>query len=110
MLFIDYMLSPKNTARLALNDWMIPARRSCLVMPEFRDTLGGWDITCSAVATLGVGTWTGAPGYVEWKNRVANPVLQELFAGRLTVNEAAQRIEHESNIVLLRYKKRGDRW
>jgi len=110
MMFIDFMLSSKNTARLALNDWMIPARKSCLSMPEFQDTLGGWDITCSAVSTLDVGPWLGAPGYVEWKSRVANPVLQELFAGRLSVDEAAYRIEHESNIVLSRYKKHGEVW
>ena len=110
MQFIEFMLSSKNTARLALNDWMIPARKSCLAMSEFQDTLGGWDITCSAVSTLSAGSWTGAPGYVEWKSRVANPVLQELFAGRLSVDEAAQRIEHESNMVLSRYKKRGEVW
>lgn len=110
MMFIDFMLSSKNTARLALNDWMIPARKSCLSMPEFQTTQGGWDITCAAVSTLGVGSWVGAPGYVEWKSRVANPVLQELFAGRLSVNEAAKRIERESNIILSRYKKRGDIW
>lgn len=110
MMFIDFMLNSKNTARLALNDWMIPARKSCLAMSEFQDTVGGWDITCSAVSTLGVGSWLGAPGYVEWKSRVVNPVLQELFAGRLSVDEAAQRIERESNIVLSRYEKRGEVW
>jgi len=110
MMFIDFMLNSKNTARLALNDWMIPSRKSCLVMPEFHDTLGGWDITCSAVSTLSAGSWIGAPGYVEWKSRVANPVLQELFAGRLSVDEAANRIERESNIVLSRYKKSGEVW
>lgn len=110
MLFIEFMLSSQNTARLALNDWMIPARKSCLSMHEFNDTVGGWDITCSVVSTLSAGAWTGAPGYVEWKSRIANPILQELFAGRMSVDEAAQRIEHESNIVLSRYKKRGDVW
>ena len=79
-------------------------------MPVFRDTLGGWDVTCSSVPYLTIGPWLGAPGYVEWKSRVANPVFQELFAGRLSVDEAAQRIEHESNVVLSRYKKRGDVW
>jgi ABC-type glycerol-3-phosphate transport system substrate-binding protein len=110
MKFIDFILNKKNMARLALNDWMIPTRKSCLSMPEFKDSVGGWDITCSAVSNLAVGPWTGAPGYVEWKSRVANPVLQELFAGRMTVEEAAQRIDHESNIILSRYKKRGDVW
>lgn len=110
MKFIDFMLNTKNMARLALNDWMIPTRKSCLSMPEFKDSVGGWNITCSAVSSLGVGPWTGAPGYVEWKSRVANPVLQELFAGRMTVEEAARRINHESSIILSRYKKRGEVW
>ncbi|MFA6978554.1 MAG: sugar ABC transporter substrate-binding protein [Ignavibacteriaceae bacterium] len=110
MMFIDFMLNSKNTARLALNDWMLPARKSCLAMPEFQDTIGGWDITCSAVPTLSVGSWLGAPGYVEWKSRVANPIFQELFAGRLSVDQAAKRIEHESNIILSRYKNRGEVW
>ena len=110
MMFIEFMLNSKNTARLAQSDWMIPARKSCLSMPVFQDTLGGWDITCSSVSTLCVGSWLGAPGYMEWKSRVANPVLQELFAGRLTVNEASKRIEHESNIILSRYRKRGEVW
>ena len=110
MQFISFMLSSKNTARLALNDWMVPARKSCLAMPEFHDTAGGWDVTCSAVQFLSTGAWLGAPGYVEWKSRVANPVLQELFAGRLSVDEAAHRIELESNVVLSRYRKYGEAW
>lgn len=110
MEFINFMLSSKNMARLALNDWMIPARKSCLAMPAFQDSTNGWDITCSAVKFLSTGTWLGAPGYVEWKSRVANPILQELFAGRLSVEAAAQRIELESNVVLSRYKKRGEVW
>lgn len=79
-------------------------------MLEFQDMHSGWDVVCSAVSTLSVGSWLGAPGYEEWKSRVANPILQELFAGRLSVDEAARRIEHESNIVLSRYKKRGQVW
>ncbi len=110
MEFINFMLSSKNMARLALNDWMIPARKSCLAMPAFRDSASGWDITCDAVQFLSTGTWLGAPGYVEWKSRVAIPILQELFAGRLSVDEAAQRIELESNVVLSRYEKRGEAW
>jgi multiple sugar transport system substrate-binding protein len=110
MELINFMLSSKNMARLALNDWMIPARKSCLAMPAFQDSTTGWDMTCSAVQFLSTGPWLGAPGYVEWKSRVANPILQELFAGRLSVAEASARIEMESNVVLSRYKKRGEAW
>jgi hypothetical protein len=108
--FINFMLNSKNMARLALNDWMIPARKSCLAMTAFQDSASGWDVTCSAVQFLATGPWLGAPGYVEWKSRVANPILQELFAGRLSVEEASQRIELESNVVLSRYRQRGEVW
>ena len=103
MEFILFMLNQENSARLAQSDWMIPARRSCSLLPEFKTPVGGWDVTMDGVRFLSAGPWIGAPGYVEWKSRVVNPVLQELFANRMTVDEAAMRIERESNIVLSRY-------
>ncbi|HAV24307.1 MAG: hypothetical protein A2X67_02920 [Ignavibacteria bacterium GWA2_55_11] len=107
MAFIRFMLSRENMARLAQSDWMLPARRSCLETPEFRDPATGWDITTASAKFLTTGTWMGAPGYVEWKSRVANPVFQEYFSGRLSIDEVAVRIEEESNTVLGRYQERA---
>lgn len=107
MAFIRFMLSRENVARLAQSDWMLPARRSCLEMPSFWDASTGWDITTASSKFLSTGPWMGAPGYVEWKSRVANPVLQEYFSGRLTLDDAAGRIEEESKVVLSRYQERG---
>lgn len=104
MQFIRFMLSRKNMARLALADWMLPARKSCLESPEFNSAENGWDVTTASARFLSTGTWLGAPGYVEWKSRVANPILQEFFSNRLGLDEAARRIEEESNIVLSRYQ------
>ena len=110
MAFIDFILSADNMANLAQSDWMIPARRSCLGRPEFQSSTTGWDVVSASAKFLAIGSWLGAPGYVEWKNRVANPVLQELFAQRLSVEEAARRIEVESNLVLSRYQMRDEKW
>ena len=110
MAFINFMLSAANMAELARSDWMIPARRSCLAMPEFQTAGDGWDVVSASAKFLATGSWLGVPGYVEWKNRVANPLLQELFANRLSVEEAAKRIEVESNLVLSRYQMRDERW
>ncbi|HTO94664.1 MAG TPA: extracellular solute-binding protein, partial [Bacteroidota bacterium] len=104
MEFIRFMLNRKNMARLALADWMLPARRSCLALPEFNSSAGGWDVTTAAAIFLSTGPWLGAPGYVEWKSRVANPVLQEYFSDRISLDEAARRIEEESDAVLSRYQ------
>ena len=79
-------------------------------MAQFRTTGDGWDIASESAKYLAVGDWVGAPGYIEWKSRVANPILQELFSNRLTVMEAARRIEIESNIILSRYQSKDKRW
>ncbi|MGH7596418.1 MAG: ABC transporter substrate-binding protein [bacterium] len=110
MAFIDFMLSPANMTQLAQSDWMIPARRSCLAMPQFQTAGDGWEVVSASAKFLATGSWLGVPGYVEWKSRVANPLLQELFANRLSVEEAARRIEIESNLVLSRYQMRDETW
>ncbi len=104
MEFIRFILNRRNMARLALADWMLPARKSCLALPEFNSAAGGWDVTTASSVFLSTGPWLGAPGYVEWKSRVANPVLQEFFSSRLGLDETAKRIEEESNVVLSRYQ------
>jgi multiple sugar transport system substrate-binding protein len=104
MSFIRFMLNSDNAARLAQSDWMLPVRKSSLIRPEFNSAANGWDVTTASERYLSTGPWLGAPGYVEWKSRVANPVLQEFFSNRLTLDEAAERIEEESNTVLSRYQ------
>lgn len=110
MAFIEFLANRKNNALIASSDWMVPARTSCLQMPQFRTAGDGWDIASESAKYLAVGDWVGAPGYIEWKSRVANPILQELFSNRMTVTEAARRIEIESNIVLSRYQSKDERW
>lgn len=97
-------------ARIASSDWMVPARKSCLEMGQFQTMDDGWDVAVGSAKFLAVGEWVGAPGYIEWKSRVANPIFQELFANRITSEEAVRRIEVESNAVLHRYQSRDQRW
>jgi len=97
-------------ARLAKSDWMMPTRQSCLEMSEFNTEPDGWDVVTNSLRYLSSGPWVGTPGYIEWKSRVANPVFQELFSNRISLEKAAQRIELESNSVLKRYQMRGISW
>ncbi|MEA3288124.1 MAG: sugar ABC transporter substrate-binding protein [Candidatus Marinimicrobia bacterium] len=110
MEFITFLLSSENMTRLAGSDWMMPARKSSLNDPRFQTEANGWLVVTESAQYLSTGPWVGLPGYIEWKSRVANPVFQELFAGRLSLEEAAQRIEKESNSVLARYQVRGLKW
>lgn len=110
MAFIEFMVSADNMARNARADWMLPTRRSVLERPEFAHGENGWDVVTAGADHVTTGPWLGTPGYVEWKMRVANPILQEFFAGRIPLAEAAERLETESNWVLARYQMRGEQW
>ncbi len=110
MEFISYLLSSENMTRLAGSDWMMPTRKSSLNDPRFQTEANGWQVVTKSAQYLSTGPWVGLPGYIEWKSRVANPIFQELFAGRLNLEEAAIRIEKESNSVLARYQVRGLKW
>ncbi len=110
MAFIDFFLNTQNMSRLAAADWMMPTRKSSLAEPRFHTKDDGWEVVTESAKYLSTGPWVGLPGYTEWKSRVANPVFQELFAGRISLDDAAARIEKESNSVLERYQIRGLKW
>jgi ABC-type glycerol-3-phosphate transport system substrate-binding protein len=108
--FLEFLVSRENMTRLALADWMMPTRESCLESPVFNTVDDGWKVVTTSAQYLSTGPWVGLPGYTEWKLRVANPVFQELFSNRITVQEAAQRIERESQSVFMRYQMRDMQW
>ncbi|MCF7824120.1 MAG: sugar ABC transporter substrate-binding protein [Candidatus Marinimicrobia bacterium] len=110
MEFVQFLLSPENMTRLAASDWMMPTSRTSLAAPQFQESSMGWDVVCRSSQYLSTGPWIGLPGYIEWKSRVANPVFQEYFSGRISLDETAERIEKESNSVLARYQVRGLKW
>jgi len=110
MAFLHYLTSEDNMARLAKSDWLMPTRRSCLELPMFHTESDGWNVVTNSVIFLSSGPWVGMPGYSEWKSRVANPVFQELFSNRISLDEAALRIELEGNSVLKRYQMKGVNW
>ncbi|NQV16089.1 sugar ABC transporter substrate-binding protein [bacterium] len=110
MEFIQFLLSAENTTRLAISDWVLPTRKSSIADPRLQDVASGWNVVSKNTRFLSVGPWVGLPGYVEWKSRVANPILQEFFSGRINIEETAVRIEKESTSVLARYQVRGLKW
>jgi len=110
MEFIQFLLSSENVTRLAASDWMLPSRKSSMEDPRLQDAATGWKVVTANAAFLSTGPWVGLPGYIEWKSRVANPIFQEFFSGRISLEETADRIEKESNSVLARYQVRGLKW
>jgi multiple sugar transport system substrate-binding protein len=104
--FIKFFISKTNLPRLALSDWMNPTRKSCKNLPEFQDESKGWKTSISIIDNLRMGPWIKVPALSEWKGRVATPLFQEYFSGRMTLNELSLRLKEESDYVLSRYKNR----
>lgn len=102
--FIEFFLSKENLAKLALADWMNPARKSCRFMPEFQSDSLGWKTCISIIDNLRMGPWLRVPGYSEWKGRVANPLFQEYFLNKMNLEELVVRMREESDYVLSRYQ------
>lgn len=102
--FIKFFLAMENMARLAQGDWMFPTRQSALELPEFQTEEAGWKVSTESVQYLTMGPWQGVLGFAEWKDRVATPVLQELFANQISIEQAAKRLEDEGNRILSRYR------
>ena len=110
MAFIEYFLNTRNMADLALGDWMVPTRKSCFELPEFQTTDDGWKDAIRAIDHAEAIAIKGLPGFREWETRAAKPVFDELFANRLTLEEACKRLENASNQVLRRYQNKSERW
>jgi len=104
MEFIEFFLNTKNMGRLAQGDWMLPTRESTTQLPEFQTEEHGWKTVSESAKHLTVGPWQHMSGFAEFKTRVTNPILQKLFADKLTVEEAAEKIEQEGNKVLDSYQ------
>ncbi|CAN5830078.1 sugar ABC transporter substrate-binding protein [soil metagenome] len=102
MQFLEFFLNTQNMASLAQGDWLFPTRTSSFDLPEFQTEEAGWDVATESARYLDLANWQFVPNFSEWKSRVATPVFQELFANRISVDEAAQRIEQEGNRVINR--------
>ena len=98
--FTEFFLNAQNMATLAQGDWLFPTRTSSFARPEFQTEAAGWNIATESAKYLTMANWQNVPNFEEFSSRVAKPIFQELFANRITVDEAAQRLEQEGNRVL----------
>lgn len=104
MRFIEFALNRDNMAKQALGDWLFPTRASSITLPGFRTPQNGWDVSTESVKSLRMATWQRVLGYNEWRTRLATPLMNELFANRITVEQFARRLESESPEILDRYR------
>jgi multiple sugar transport system substrate-binding protein len=100
--FLEFLLNTQNMATLAQGDWLFPTRRSSFDLPEFQTAEAGWDVATESARHLTLAPFQLVPNYAEFRSRVGTPTLQELFANRITVDQAAQQLETEGTRTIRR--------
>ncbi|MBA2666854.1 MAG: sugar ABC transporter substrate-binding protein [Trueperaceae bacterium] len=100
--FMEFFLNSQNMATLAQGDWLFPTRASSFDLPEFQTEEAGWDVATESARHLRLAAFQRVPNFAEFRSRVATPILQELFAGRITVDQAAERLEQEGTSTINR--------
>ncbi|MGW2144299.1 ABC transporter substrate-binding protein [Nonomuraea bangladeshensis] len=105
MKFMAFFLNGPNQAKLAKGDWLLPTSQAAASDPAITTEENGWDVATASVKNLVVAPFLKVNGFDEWKSKVATPVLQEYFAGKITLDDAAKRLVDEGNKVLERYQR-----
>ncbi|CAM5349467.1 ABC transporter substrate-binding protein [Streptomyces pilosus] len=103
--FLDFLLQPENTVRLALGDWMLPTGRRALADPALHTAEHGWATGTALAGHLRPAPAQTVRGYPEWKDKVATPALQEYYSGAIGLAELRERLEKDGNLVLARYQR-----
>ncbi|MEU6724436.1 sugar ABC transporter substrate-binding protein [Nonomuraea wenchangensis] len=105
MKFMAFFLNGPNQAKLAKGDWLLPTSQTAASDPAITTEENGWDVATASAKNLVVAPFLKVNGFDEWKSKVATPVLQEYFAGKITLDDAAKRLVDEGNKVLERYQR-----
>ncbi|WP_043641130.1 ABC transporter substrate-binding protein [Nonomuraea candida] len=105
MKFIAFFLNGANQAKLAKGDWLLPTSKTAAADPAMTTKENGWDVATASAKNLVVAPFLKVNGFDEWKSKVATPVLQEYFANKITLDEAAKRLVEDGNEVLERYQR-----
>lgn len=105
MKFISFFLNGPNQAKLAKGDWLLPTSVKAAADPSITTKENGWDVATASAKDLVVAPFLKVNGFDEWKSKVATPALQEYYANKITIDEAAKRLVEDGNQVLERYQR-----
>jgi ABC-type glycerol-3-phosphate transport system substrate-binding protein len=105
MKFISFFLNGANQAKLAKGDWLLPTSQKAAADPAMTTEENGWDVATASAKNLVVAPFLKVNGFDEWKSKVATPALQEYFANKITIDQAAAKLVEDGNKVLERYQR-----
>ncbi|MCW2879574.1 MAG: ABC-type sugar transport system periplasmic component-like protein [Sphaerisporangium sp.] len=103
--FISFFLNSANQAKLAKGDWLLPTSTKAASDPSMTTKENGWDVATASAKNLVVAPYLRVNGFDEWKSKVATPTLQQYFADKITLDQAAKTLVEEGDKVLARYTK-----
>lgn len=103
--FISFFLNGPNQAKLAKGDWLLPTSQQAAADPAITTEENGWDVATASAKNLVVAPFLKVNGFDEWKSKVATPALQEYFANKISIDEAAKKLVEDGNEVLERYQR-----
>ncbi|QLH24748.1 ABC transporter substrate-binding protein [Streptomyces sp. Rer75] len=103
--FLEFFLRPRNMARLALGDWMLPTGTGALRDPALHTSEHGWATGTALAAQLRPAPALSVRGYREWKDKVATPALQEYYSGAIGMERLRKRLIKDGGLVLARYQR-----
>ncbi|MFI6599587.1 ABC transporter substrate-binding protein [Nonomuraea sp. NPDC050536] len=98
--FISFFLNGTNQVKLAKGDWLLPTSQKAATDPAMTTKENGWDVATATAKDLVVAPFLKVKGYDEWKTKVATPALQQYFAGKISLDDAAKQLVDEGNKVL----------
>jgi multiple sugar transport system substrate-binding protein len=103
--FISFFLNGPNQAKLAKGDWLLPTSTKAAADPAMTTKENGWDVATASGKNLVVAPFLKVNGFDEWKSKVATPVLQQYYANKISIDEAAAKLVADGNKVLERYQR-----
>ncbi|GLX01578.1 sugar ABC transporter substrate-binding protein [Microtetraspora sp. NBRC 16547] len=103
--FISFFLNGPNQAKLAKGDWLLPTSTAAAADPAMTTKENFWDVATASAKNLVVAPYLKVNGYDEWKSKVGAPTLQEYFADKISLDDAARKLVEEGDKVLERYAR-----
>ena len=93
MEFIAGFLAPKNMARLAMGDWLVPTGKQAGVeLNTLAAGKNGWDVAVASASSLVPAPFQAVDAYPEWKTKIATPALQQYFANKISLDDLGKQL------------------
>ena len=92
--FLNFFVEADNQVGLAQGDWLVPTTadgRAALLAETGGE--GGWAEILKSGESLSVAPFQSAVGYVQWKDQIATPALQQYFANSISLDELQKQLE-----------------